>query len=97
MAGAANNQLAGERDGDRLAERDILYAPDYVINAGGVIHIFHEGPDFDKAATFEHIAKIGETLDEVYIRAEADGVATHIAANRLALDRLCPSLRAAAE
>ena len=42
MAGAANNQLATEDDGTRLAERGILYAPDYVINAGGVISVARE-------------------------------------------------------
>lgn len=97
VAGAANNQLSEDRHGDMLAERGILYAPDYVINAGGVIHIYHEGPNFDKAATFAHIARIGETLGEVYDRARKDGVATHVAADRLALDRLSPILKAAAE
>lgn len=95
VAGAANNQLAEDRHGDRLAERDILYAPDYVINAGGVIHIYHEGPDFDRKATFEHIGGIATTLSQIYARAKRDGVATHVAADRLAMDRLQPVAHAA--
>lgn len=95
VAGAANNQLAEDRHGDRLAERGILYAPDYVINAGGVIHIYHEGPDFDRDLTFNHIAEIGDTLSRIYARAKRDGVATHEAADRLAIDRLTPVPQAA--
>jgi len=91
VAGAANNQLAEDRHGDRLAQRGILYAPDYVINAGGVIHIYHEGPNFDRETTFAHIAQIGVTLEEIYQRAKKEGIATHIAADRLALDRLNPA------
>ena len=52
IAGGANNQLATDEDGERLRERDILYAPDYVINAGGIINVafeyFGKGDDPDK-------------------------------------------------
>lgn len=95
VAGAANNQLAEDRHGDRLAERDILYAPDYVINAGGVIHIYHEGPTFDRKAAFDHIGGIANTLSQIYARAKRDGVATHVAADRQAMDRLRPVAHAA--
>ena len=84
VAGSANNQLATEEDGDHLAQRGILYAPDYVINAGGVIHIYHEGPGYDHDQAFAHVAGIGEVLLEVYALAEQEGLATHIAADRLA-------------
>ncbi len=90
IAGAANNQLATDEDGDALAERGILYAPDYVINAGGVIHIFHDGPQFDQADAFMHIAKIGDTLGDIFKRAKRDGIATHRAADALARERLRP-------
>ncbi|MFK9236774.1 amino acid dehydrogenase, partial [Escherichia coli] len=49
VAGAANNQLAKTRHGHALLERGVLYAPDYVINAGGIIDIYYEGPDYDAA------------------------------------------------
>ncbi len=97
VAGSANNQLAEDQHGNRLAERGILYAPDYVINAGGVIHIYHEGPEYDRETAFAHIARIGVTLTDIYRRSESEGVATHVAADRLALDRLCPQAKAAAE
>jgi len=84
VAGSANNQLATEADGDSLAARGILYAPDYVINAGGVIHIYHEGPDYDHDRAFAHVGGIDDVLMEIYALAERDGLATHTAADRLA-------------
>ncbi|WP_425403288.1 Glu/Leu/Phe/Val dehydrogenase dimerization domain-containing protein [Hwanghaeella sp.] len=84
VAGSANNQLATDTDGDQLARRGILYAPDYVINAGGVIHIYHEGPDYDHDRAFAHVAGIGDVLLEVYALAESEALATHLAADRLA-------------
>ena len=58
VAGAANNQLATELDGARLAQRDILYAPDYVINAGGIINVEHEY--FGNSSEERVLAEIGE-------------------------------------
>ncbi|MCR9221331.1 MAG: amino acid dehydrogenase [Alphaproteobacteria bacterium] len=87
VAGSANNQLAEDRHGQALADKGVLYAPDYVINAGGVIHIFHEGPDYDKQTAFAHVGRIAETLTAIYERARAAGVPTHVAADRLAEER----------
>ena len=87
VAGSANNQLAEPRHGLALAERNILYAPDYVINAGGIINISHEGPDYDRAKAFAHVARIGDTLGEIFARAERRGRATSEAADHLAEDR----------
>lgn len=87
VAGAANNQLEDDRHGDMLDERNVLYAPDYVINAGGVIHVFHQGPDFNHEETFAHIGRIGNTLLEIYARAKRDTMAPHIAADRIAEER----------
>ena len=84
VAGSANNQLATDADGDALAARGILYAPDYVINAGGVIHIYHEGPDYDHQRAFAHVGGIGDVLAEIYTLADRDGLATYTAADRLA-------------
>ncbi len=90
VAGAANNQLAAERYGEALAARGILYAPDYVINAGGLINIHHERAPggYDRAAAFAHVARIEGTLAAVFDRAERDGVPPHLAADRMARERL---------
>jgi leucine dehydrogenase len=89
VAGSANNQLAEDRHGERLAERGILYAPDYVINAGGVINISHErdAGGYDRDRAFAHVARIGDTLATIFARAERDGVPTNLAADRLAEER----------
>jgi leucine dehydrogenase len=67
--------------------RGVLYAPDYVINAGGVINISHEGPAYDKREAVNHVAKIRDTLREIFGRADAEGVPTSEAADRLAEER----------
>jgi leucine dehydrogenase len=89
IAGAANNQLGEPADAERLAELGILYAPDYVVNAGGVIHLvsyemLHEG-DTEVA---ERLRGIGGTLDEVFECAEADGISTGAAADAIVAQRL---------
>ncbi len=88
VAGAANNQLAEDRHGAMLAERGILYAPDYVINAGGAINASRELGDYDRDEAYRAIARIADTLAEIFARAEADGLPTSAAADRLAEERL---------
>lgn len=87
IAGAANNQLAHESHGEILRQRDILYAPDYVINAGGVIDIYHQNIDSSNAALRTHIEQIGETLTEIFMRSQQQGDATNIVANLMAEER----------
>ena len=87
VAGSANNQLAAPRHGVELLRRGVLYAPDYVINAGGVINISHEGPQYDKQAAVDHVARIHDTLREIFGRAEAAAIPTSEAADRLAEER----------
>ncbi len=87
VAGAANNQLAESGHGDELASRGILYAPDYAINAGGVINISFEG-DYDRARAMKRTEAIFETMMEIFASADAEGVATNRIADRLALERL---------
>jgi leucine dehydrogenase len=84
VAGSANNQLAEPRHGKALMETGILYAPDYAINAGGIINISHEGPDYDQAKAFAHVARIGETLEEIFRLAEVNRVTTDAAADEIA-------------
>jgi leucine dehydrogenase len=96
IAGSANNQLARPEHGRALAARSVLYAPDYVINAGGIIFIAHEGPAFDRAAAFRHVARIHDTLLSVFDRADREGVATSDAADRIAVQRIAAPPRRAA-
>lgn len=100
IAGAANNQLAEPRHGEALRARGILYAPDYAINAGGIVNIAHEagraGPRYDREQAYAAIARIGETLTEIFRRAGREGLATSTAADRLAEERLRAARRAAA-
>ncbi|MBU3022267.1 Glu/Leu/Phe/Val dehydrogenase dimerization domain-containing protein [Aestuariibacter sp. A3R04] len=87
IAGAANNQLAREEMGEVLRQRGILYAPDYVINAGGVIDIFHQKMVSSNTALRKHIEQIGTTLCEIYTRASSESCATNRVANAIAEER----------
>jgi leucine dehydrogenase len=89
VAGGANNQLATADDGERLRARGILYAPDYVINGGGALHgigLEHLGWDGERLE--REVAAIGETLGRIYAEADAEGISTNEAAERLATARL---------
>lgn len=87
IAGAANNQLAEEGLGQVLTDKGILYAPDYVINAGGVIDIYHQRMLSTAAALRAHIEQIGETLEEIYKRAEESKLPTNLVSNMMAEER----------
>ena len=87
IAGAANNQLAKEEYGQLLVDKGILYAPDYVLNAGGIIDIFHQSISSSDEGLRNHIEKISVTLLEIYRRAESQGTATNIVANQIAEER----------
>jgi leucine dehydrogenase len=96
VAGGANNQLADElRDGNALAERGILYAPDYVINAGGVINVFHELKGYNADAAKKQASGIYNTLLTIYADAEKAGIPTHKASDALA-ERRIQAMRQAA-
>lgn len=85
IAGAANNQLATEADGARLSERGILYAPDYVINAGGIINVAHEYyGDSSEDRVRSDIARIPERLDAIFAKAEETGKPTNVVADEMA-------------
>jgi leucine dehydrogenase len=86
VAGAANNQLARESVAQLLSERAILWAPDFVINAGGLIAVEDELRGFDRDRAERAIEGIGDTVKEIYARAEA-GTNTLIAAQELAAER----------
>jgi len=89
VAGAANNQLAEPEDAARLAERGILYAPDYVVNAGGVIHLVgFELLGEDRERVDERLRGIADTLTEVFERADADGLSAAAAADAIVAERI---------
>jgi leucine dehydrogenase len=87
VAGAANNQLANEAAADLLRERGIVWAPDFVANAGGLIAVADELHGFDLARVERAVEGIGDTLREIYARAAASGTNTLIAAQELAVER----------
>ena len=89
VAGGANNQLATDADGERLRAAGILYAPDFVINGGGALHgIGLEQLGWDADRLEREVAGIGDTLTRVYAEADAEGISTNAAAERLAEARL---------
>ena len=89
VAGAANNQLATPEDGERLRAAGILYAPDFVINAGGAMHgIGQEQLGWDADELERRVAGIGDTLTRIFETAETDGITTDEAAERLAAEAL---------
>ena len=89
VAGCANNQLAEPEDADRLHERGILYAPDYIVNAGGIIQLIGlEDEGWDEAQLEEGLAVVGETLRMLFAEAETDEITPVEAAERLVRRRL---------
>lgn len=85
IAGAANNQLSTEEDGARLAERDILYAPDYVINAGGIITVSREyDGGSSEAEVRTEVARIPERLEKIFNEAKTTRQPTNVIADELA-------------
>ncbi len=98
VAGSANNQLASPEDGRRLHERGILYAPDYVINAGGLINIAQElHPDgYDRARALAALEVIPRRLHSVFRRAEAEGRPPAEVADAMAAEMLEAAARSRA-
>ena len=88
VAGGANNQLLEERHGDDLEKREILYAPDYVANAGGVINVYGEVAGWDAQRALDKADDIYDTILKVFDIAEAKHIPTYEAADRLAELRL---------
>lgn len=83
VAGAANNQLAKSRHGQQLFESDILYAPDYVINAGGLIYVAEQYAGYDADRARERIDGIYDSLSEIFERADRVGAPTGYIADRI--------------
>ena len=88
VAGGANNVLLETRHGDMLEQRNILYAPDYVANAGGVINVYSELAGWDRERSLRKADEIYHTILGVFEIAQAEGIPTYVAADRLAERRL---------
>jgi leucine dehydrogenase len=96
VAGAANNQLARHEDAAHLMRRGVLYAPDYVINGGGLVNVAMElAPDgYDRTAVMGKVAEIPATLKRIFERADKEGRPTNDVAQAMA-ERLIGQARAA--
>ncbi|MFH1804067.1 MAG: Glu/Leu/Phe/Val dehydrogenase dimerization domain-containing protein [Pseudomonadota bacterium] len=90
IAGAANNQLESDRQGQMLLERGILYAPDYVINAGGVVEVYYGREGKPVSDTNKHIEGIADITREIFERAAAENLPTGFVADRIAEERFAP-------
>lgn len=88
VAGAANNQLATDEDGFELMKRGITYAPDYAINAGGLINIYHEMGGYDSQRAYDHVGGIYRTIEEILERSSKEQLPPHRIADRIAEERV---------
>ena len=89
VVGAANNQLAGPQDAERLRDAGILYAPDFVVNAGGAVAITGiESLGWPRERAEREVLAIADTLSRVLDLADAEGISTDAAARRYARLRL---------
>ncbi|MES2521059.1 MAG: Glu/Leu/Phe/Val dehydrogenase dimerization domain-containing protein [Gemmatimonadota bacterium] len=88
VSGAANNQLLESRHGDELERRGILYAPDYVANAGGVINVYSELTGWSRERALRKADEIYETVLSVFRIAKDVGIPTYLAADRVAEQRI---------
>ncbi|KWX87842.1 leucine dehydrogenase [Paenibacillus riograndensis] len=88
IAGAANNQLQEARHGDLLHELGIVYAPDYVLNAGGVIHIADELNGYNRERAYKKVGEIYRNIRRVFEISAEQGIPSYLAADRLAEERI---------
>jgi leucine dehydrogenase len=89
VAGGANNQLQEPQDGEILHQRGILYAPDYIINAGGAIYLVSiESMGWTISQARDRINEIGDSLLQIYDHAEKRGISSTQAAEELARIRV---------
>ncbi|MBA4494917.1 Leu/Phe/Val dehydrogenase [Paenactinomyces guangxiensis] len=88
IVGSANNQLVEDRHGDLLHERGILYAPDYLVNAGGMIQVADELEGFHEERVLAKTKSIYDMLLQIYKRSEEENIPTCRAADRIVIERL---------
>lgn len=95
VCGAANNQLETEEDGARLAARGITYAPDYVVNAGGIINVSAEYLGESEAAVRARVEAIAPRVLRVLEQARAENILPHEAADKIVREKLAAAKRTA--
>ena len=88
ICGAANNQLANNAIGDEVEKRGILYAPDYAVNAGGVMNVALELDGYNRERAMRMMRTIYHNLARIYEISDRDGIPTYRAADRLAEERI---------
>jgi len=89
ICGSANNQLADEEiHGKMVEEKGILYAPDFVVNAGGIINVYYELEGYNRERALAHAERIYDTTIKIFEIAEKEKIPTYLAANKLAEDRI---------
>ncbi|MEI3604861.1 Glu/Leu/Phe/Val dehydrogenase [Pseudogracilibacillus sp. SE30717A] len=88
VAGSANNQLAESRHGELLFEKGIVYAPDYVINSGGVINVADELQGYDRERVMKKVESIYTILQKVFQISKEKNISTSVAADHLAEERI---------
>jgi leucine dehydrogenase len=88
IAGSANNQLKDTRHGDLIHEMGIVYAPDYVINAGGVINVADELYGYNHERAMKKVDQIYASIEKVIAISKRDGIPTYVAADRMAEERI---------
>lgn len=97
VAGAANNQLETEEDGYELVRRGIVYSPDYAINGGGLINVAAELEGYNKELVMSKVSQIYSTIGSILEASRADEVPPHVAADRMAEQRLMEKKPASAK
>ena len=88
VAGAANNQLANDEAGDELQARGILYAPDYAVNAGGLMNVSIEFEGYNEQRAYRMTRAIYYNLKRIFEIADRDGIPTYQASDRMAEERI---------
>lgn len=88
IAGAANNQLKDETHGDLIYKMGLVYAPDYVINAGGVINVADELQGYNRERALKKVETIYDNIMRVFEISERDGIPSYKAADRMAEERI---------
>lgn len=88
IVGSANNVLAENSHGDMLHAKGIVYAPDYVVNAGGLMNVADELMGYNEERALAKVATIYDNIARVYAISKRDGIANHIAADRMAEERI---------
>ncbi|MBI2943149.1 MAG: Glu/Leu/Phe/Val dehydrogenase [Candidatus Wallbacteria bacterium] len=88
IAGAANNQLEHERHGDLLHQKGILYAPDFVINAGGLLNVYEELHGYNRERAMQKVGQLFQAITSIVQMSRRENIPTYQAANHVAEDRI---------